>query len=61
MPLPPELLEEIKKTIAEVEERIKGLDEDIRKAKLAGIDTRELEARQRELKDRLAKLKAAYL
>jgi len=58
--LPKELLEEVRKTIGEVEERIKGLDEDIKKAKLAGVDTRELEARQRELKDRLAKLKAAF-
>jgi len=60
MALPPELLEEVRKTIAEVEQRIKALDEDIKKARIAGVDTRELEARQRELKDRLAKLKAAF-
>jgi len=61
MPLPPELLKRLQQLVEEAEAKLSQLDEDIDKARLAGIDTTELEKRQRRLKDRVSKIKAAYL
>lgn len=54
MPLPPELLDEIKKRIKDGKERIKVLKPEIEKAKMAGID---VAAEKKEL----AKLEKAIL
>jgi len=61
MPLPPELLKRLQQLVEEAEAKLSQLDEDIDKARLAGIDTAELEKRQRRLKDRVSRIKAAYL
>jgi len=61
MPLPPELLQRLQQLVEEAEAKLTQLDEDIDKARLAGIATAELEKRQRWLKDRVSKIKAAYL
>jgi len=51
---------ELKGQIAEAEKAINEAVEAINKAKIAGIDTAELEAELEEQKTALAKLKEAY-
>lgn len=60
MPLPPELITQIKKNIADAEKRIKILEPEIARAKEAGIDVKAEQKLLVELKKKVMDLKLQY-
>lgn len=60
MPLPPEVLEEIKTKIDEAEERIKSIEDIISDLRATGIGIGEQEVKLKEAKEDLRKLRLFY-
>lgn len=60
MALPKEVEEEIKKSILTAEAQIKDLEPEVARAKRAGIDVSEDEARLARLKEQVYRLKAEF-
>jgi len=60
MPLPSELLLEIKKRIKEGKEKIKELEPEIEKARLAGLDVSEQKKDLAKLKQQMLDLELQY-
>ena len=60
MPLPPDVLEEIKRKIDEAEDTIKGIEDVIADLRATGVGVGEQETRLKEAKDDLRKLRLFY-
>jgi len=60
MPLPPEILEDIKKRLDESEAAIKDIGETISDLRAAGIDASKQEERLREVKETARSLSVFY-
>lgn len=60
MALPQQVLDQVKRTVAQAQQQIPELEKDIQQARLAGLDTTDLDSRLYQLKTTVTKLKQQY-